>query len=149
MNSHLAHPPRRVVETGETAGTDRPAFRGAAWISETTLDVLRAIGVEKGELEVSELYLETLAQQAGSGELAPLACLDDPGFGGKELLSVTVAAVLAAAQELREAGMLTRPALEQVLDETIARVGSWRALQRRPALLRSIVDALGLARPAG
>ncbi len=46
-----------------------------------------------------------MAQQAG-GELAPLACLDDPGFGGKELLSVTVAAVLVAAQELREAGIL-------------------------------------------
>lgn len=137
MNSHLAHPPGRVVETGKKA----------AWLSETTLHVLRAIGVEKLELEISELYLDTVAQQAGSGELAPLACLDDPGFGGHELLSVTVAPVLAAAQGLREAGRLTPLALEQVLDETITRVGSWRALQQRQALLRSIGDALGLARP--
>ncbi len=42
---------------------------------------------------------------------------------------------------------MTRPALEQLLDETITRVGSWRALQQRQALLRSIGDALGLARP--
>ncbi len=114
-------------------------------VLELSLEALALLGVEEVETEVSIMEAPIFIEAVDRGEVVPVDIRDPAGgFGGLDLWMATLVPVLAGALDLKEAGELSGPRLDRLIDEMVRQVGSPRARTQTDELRRVVRRTLGL-----